>query len=274
MKKTTNISFFSLLLAILVAIAAGKGLYHPDVYLNSESGCLRLVGNQDFVILVIFVPLLFLSTWLSAQTHYRGTLIWIGTVGYFSYVYSGYAFGGVSGELFLLHTAITGLSFFLLFIKLANIDPEAIRLKFTPVTSLRFPAFFMIGIAALTEVLWFQEVLPFAKPLLSISVTDLKDFLALQVLDLAFLGPLIFLAGFWLYFHKAEGYMLTAGLLLIISAKFGTMITDLDLASIQDHPNLVFASLSLVALLILICFLKKLKEEKLTSYHNRVSSQF
>lgn len=274
MKKTTNISFFSLLLAVLVATAAGKGLYHPDVYLNSEPGCLRLVGNQDFVILVIFVPLLFLSTWLYTQTHYRGTLIWIGTVGYLSYVYSGYAFGGVSGELFLLHTAITGLSFLLLFIKLANIDPEAIRLKFAPITSLPLLAIFMIGIAVLTEVLWLQEVLPFAKPWLGISVTDLKDFLALQVLDLGFLGPLTFLAGLWLYFDKAEGYIATAGLLLIISAKFGTMITDLDLASIKDHSNLVFLFLSLVSLVMLFCFLKKLKEEKLTSYHNRISSRF
>lgn len=113
MKKTTNICYLSLLLAILVAIAAGKGLYHPDVYLNSEPGCLRMVGNQDFVLLVIFVPLLFLSTWLSAQTHYRGTLIWVGTVGYINYVYSGYAFGGISKELLLLlHVAISGLSFF------------------------------------------------------------------------------------------------------------------------------------------------------------------
>lgn len=274
MKKTSKISFFSLLLAVLVAVAAGKGLYHPGIYLNSEPGCLQLVGNQDFVILVIFVPLLIFSTWLSAHTHYRGTLIWIGTVGYLSYVYSGYAFGGVSGELFLLHTAITGLSFLLLFIKLANIDPEAIRLKFAPISSLRLLALFMIGIAVLTEVLWLQEVLPFAKPWLGISVTDLKDFLALQVLDLGFLGPLTFLAGLWLYFDKAEGYIATAGLLLIISAKFGTMITGLDLASIQANPNLVFPFLSLVALVILVCFLKKLKEEKLTSYHNRVSSQF
>lgn len=256
MKKTINISFFSLLLAILVAIAAGEGLYHPDVYLNSEPGCLRLVGNQDFVILAIFVPLLLFSTWLSAQTHYRGTLIWIGTVGYLTYVYSGYAFGGVSGELFIFHTVITGLSFLLLFIKWANIDPEAIRLKFTPIASLRLLAFFMMGLAVLMEILWLQEVLPFIKPWLSISVTDLKDFLALQVLDLAFLGPLTFLAGLWLYFHKAEGYIATAGLLLIISAKFGTMITDLDLASIRDHPNLVFPFLSLVALMILICSLR------------------
>ncbi|MGE5604632.1 MAG: hypothetical protein ACM3YE_02955 [Bacteroidota bacterium] len=274
MKKTTNLNIISVLFALMVVIAACKGLYHPDVYLNTEPGILRLAGHQDFAILVIFVPLLLFSTWLTAQSHFRGTLLWIGTVGYLGYVYSGYSFGGVCGELFLLHTAITGLSFFLLFIKLANIDPETIRLRFIPVTPLRFTAFFMIGVAVLTEVIWFQEVLPIPKPLLSISVTDLKDFLALQVLDLAFLGPLTFLAGLWLYLHKAGGYVLTAGLLVIIPAKYGTMVTDLNLASIQGQANLVLVVLSVVALLMLVCFLKKLKEEKLTSFHNRISNQF
>ncbi len=274
MRKATNINIFSLLLALMAAIAAGKGLYHPDLYLNTEPGILRLIYHQDFAIVAIFVPLLFFSTWLAAQSHFRGTLLWIGTMGYLSYVYSSYSFGGVSGELFLLHTAITGLSFCLLFVKLTTIDPEVIRLRFTPVTTLRVTAFFMIVAAGLTEVLWFQEAIPFSKPLLTIDYMELKNFLAIQVLDLAFLGPLSFLAGLWLFFHKAGGYVLTAGLLVIIPVKFGTMITDFNLTSIQGRANLVFTALSLIALMLLVCFLKKLKEEKLTSYHNRITSNF
>jgi len=272
MKKTTNI--FSLVFAIMVAVAAGRGLYHSDVYLNKESGILRLIFHQDFAILAVFLPLLLLSTWLASQSHYRGTLLWLGTVGYLAYVYSSYSFGGVSEELFLLHTAITGLSFFLLIIKLVNIDLEAIRLRFIPVTPLRLTAIFMIGVALLIEALWLQEVIPFTEPFMKISLISLKHYLALEVLDLAFLGPLIFFAGLWLYFHKAGGYVLTAGLLVIIPAKFGTMITALNLASIQSWNNIVFAGVALVALLILVCFLKKLREEKLTSYHNRISNNF
>lgn len=274
MKKTTNINILSLLFAVLVAVAAGQGLYHSAVYSNMEPELLRLIIHQDFAILAIFVPLLLFSTWLVAQSHYRGTLLWFGTVGYLTYVYGSYSFGGVSKELFLLHTVITGLSFFLLFIKLANTDLETIRLRFIPVTPLRFTAFFMIGVAVLMEALWLQEVIPFTKLLLNFSFGDLKNFLAIQVLDIAFLGPLTFLAGLWLYFHKAGGYVLTGGLLVIITAKFGTMITDINIASFQSHTNSVFAVLALVAMMILICFIKKLREEKLTSYHNRISNNF
>lgn len=274
MKKTTNLNILSFLFAVMVAVAAGQGLYHSEVYANPEPEILRMISHQDFIILTIFVPLLLFSTWLVAQSHYRGTLLWFGAVGYLTYVYGSYSFGGVSKELFLLHTAITGLSFFLLFIKLANTDLETIRLRFIPVTPLRFTAFFMIGVAVLMEALWLQEVIPFSIQLLNISVADLKNFLAIQVLDIAFLGPLTFLAGLWLYFHKAGGYVLTAGLLVIIPAKFGTMVTDLHFASFQSHANSVFLVLALVAMMILVCFLKKLREEKLTSYHNRISNNF
>lgn len=272
-KMTCNI--FSVLIALMVAVAAGKGLYHPNIYSTTETGFLRLVANQDFVILTIFIPLLLTSTWLAAQNHFRGTLAWLGAVGYLSYVYCGYAFGGVSEKLFLLHIAIAASSFFLLCAKLATIDPEAIRLRFTPVTSFSFTALFMITIAFLVETLWLQGLIPsFTKPIIKLPFLDLENVLAVQVLDLAFLGPLCLMAGFWLYFRKAVGYVLTAMLLVIIPAKFGTMITDFNLILNQHQTNIIFSILSLVAVILLICFLKKLKEEKLTSYYDRISSSY
>lgn len=268
---------FSVLIALMAAVAAGNGLYQPGFYSNNETIFLRLVANQDFVILTIFIPLLLTSTWLAAQNHFRGTLAWLGAVGYLSYVYSGYAFGGISAKLFLLHIAIAALSFFLLYAKLTTIDPEEIRLRFTPVTSFGFTAFFLIAIALLMETLWLQEIIPsLPKLIIRLPFLDLKNVLAIQVLDLAFLGPLSLLTGFWLYFHKAVGYVFTAMLLVIIPVKFGTMIFDFNLIlnERQTKTNLVFTILTLVAVILLICFLKKLKEEKLTSYYDRISNSF
>lgn len=266
----TWINIFSVLVAILAAVAAGNGLYHPEVYSTTATGSLKLLGNQDFVILAIFVPLLLTSTWLAAQKQYRGILTWLGAVGFLGYVYTGYAFGGVSGKLFLLHIAIAAISFFILFANLAIIDAEEIRLRFTPVTSFGFTAIFLLAIAFLMEIIWLQKLIPTFPGLFLKDVTlSFNTSLQVQVIDLAFLGPLCFLAGFWLYFHKAVGYVFTGMLLVMIPAKFGTMINDFNLA--QNYPNLVLALLALLAGILLICFLKKLKEEKLTSYHDRVS---
>jgi len=259
----------------MAVVAAGKGLYHPGFYSITETDFLRLIANQDFVILTIFIPLLLASTWLAAQNHFRGTLAWLGAMGYLSYVYCGYAFGGVSVKLFLLHIALAASSSFLLCAKLATIDFETIRLKFTPVTSFGFTAFFMIASAFLVETLWLQGLIPsFTKTIIKLPFSDFKNVLAVQVIDLAFLGPLCLMAGFWLYFQKAAGYGFTAMLLVIIPAKFGTMITDFNLISNQHQTNIIFSILALLAVVLLICFLKKLKEEKLTSYNNRISSSY
>ncbi len=275
MRKMTWSNIFSVVIAIMAMAAAGKSLYQPGFYSNTDTNFLRLVANQDLVILAIFVPLLLISTWLASHNNFRGTLAWLGAVGYLSYVYCGYAFGGVSVKLFLLHIAIAALSSFLLSAKLATINHEAIRLRFTPVTSFGFTAFFMIMVALLVEVLWLQGLIPiFRKTIIELPFLSLNSFLAVQVLDLAFLGPLCLLAGFWLYFQKAVGYVFTAMLLVIIPAKFGTMVTDFNLILNLQQTNLIFSILTLVALVLLIYFLKKLKEEKLTSYYNRISGSY
>ncbi len=274
MKKIIYFNIFSVLVALLVVMASGYGLYHQDLYSHAEPSFLRLLINQDFVLLVIFIPLLLISTWMTAQNSFRAVLIWLGTMGYLCYVYTGYAFGCVSGKLFLLHITIAAFSFFLFLTKLATIDAEEFRLRFA-VTSFGFIAFFMLVMALFIETLWLQTLIPlFSTPVFMFSLLDLKTVLAVKVLDLAFLGPLSFLAGFWLFARKAVGYILTAVLLVIIPAKFGTMISDFNFYLSLSQSNLIFSLITLVALILLICFQKKLKEEKLTSYHERISNIF
>jgi hypothetical protein len=274
LRKMNFFYIFSVLVALMVIVAGGYGLYHPDLYSNAEQDFLRLLFNQDFVILVIFVPLLLISTWMIAQGSIRGEFLWFGTIGYLCYVYTGYSFGCVSAKLFLLHMAIAAFTFFLFLVKLALLDIETIRLRFK-VTSFSFTAFFMIVIALLIEILWLQSyTIFFPEPVLAFSLLDLNMVLAVKVLDLTFLGPLCFLAGFWLYARKAIGYALTGILLVMIPAKFGTMITDFDIIISFTQTNCIFSLLALVALILLINFLKTIKEEKLTSYHERISSNF
>lgn len=274
MRKLHYFNIFSVLVALMVIVAGGYGLYFPDLYFHTEPGFLRLLTNQDFVILVVYIPLLLISTWMTAQNSFRGELIWLGTMGYLCYVYFGYAFGGISNKLFLLHITIAAFTFFLFLIKLALIDTEKFRLRFE-VISFSFTAFFMIAVALLIDTLWLQASVPFIpEPVFNFPFLELKTMLAIKVLDLAFLGPLCFLSGLWLYDRKAIGYVLTAILLVIIPAKFGTMITEFELKLNLMQTNCIFCILSLVALILLIRFLKKLREEKLTNYHERISSNF
>lgn len=274
MRKMNFFYVFSVLVALMVIVASGYGLYYSDLYFNAEQDFLRLLFNQDFLILVIFVPLLLISTWMVTQGSIRGEFLWFGTIGYLCYVYTGYSFGSVSAKLFLLHMAIAAFTFFLFLVKLALLDIETIRLRFK-VTSFNFTAFFMIAMALLIEILWLQTyTVLFSKTVLAFSLLDLNMVLAVKVLDLTFLGPLCFLAGFWLYARKAIGYALTGILLVMIPAKFGTMITNFDIKINFTQTNCIFSFLTLFALVLLVNFFKKIKEEKLTSYHERISNNF
>ncbi|NLY75319.1 MAG: hypothetical protein GX075_08435 [Firmicutes bacterium] len=267
----TCFNIFSVILALMAGVAAGQGIYHPEVYSAVESDYLKLVSNQDFTVLVIFVPLLLTSTWLAAQRQYRGTLVWLGAVGFLSYVYTGYALAGVSERLFLLHSAIASLSYFLLLIRLAVIDHEEIRLRFTPVASYAFTASFLLVAAFLIVALWLPKLAPsFSnKTMLEMALLKTKAVFAIRVLDIVFLGPLCCLTGIWLFGRKAAGYILTTMLLIIAAAKFGTMLNDWH--SLHIYPNSLFAGLTLVSLVSTVRFLKKLREERLTSYHDRIS---
>ncbi len=267
----TCFNIFSVILALMAGVAAGQGIYHPEVYSAVESDYLKLVSNQDFVILVIFVPLLLTSTWLTAQRQYRGILVWLGAVGFLSYVYTGYALAGVSERLFLLHSATASLSYFLLLIRLAGIDHEEIRLRFTPVASYAFTALFLLVAAFLIVALWLPVLAPSFPEITKLGTAYLKTKtgFASQVLDIVFLGPLCCLAGIWLFGRKAEGYVLTTMLLIIVAARFGTMLNDWH--SLHIYPNSLFAGLTLVSLVLAAHFLKKLREERLTSYHDRIS---
>lgn len=274
MKKVDFFTVFSVLVALMVMVASGYGLYHPDLYSCGEPGFLRLIANQDLIMLLVYVPVLLIVTWLTARKSFRAVLIWLGVMGYLCYVYTGYAFGGVSGKMLLLHIAIAAASFFLFLTKLALIDIEEFRLRFE-VTSFGLTAFFMIVVFLLTEILWLQRYMySLSEPVIEFWMLNLKSVSAVKILDLAFLGPLCFLAGFWLFDRKAIGYVLTMALLVIIPAKFGTTITEFNLILNPTQSNRIFAIVGLVALILLVNFQKKLKEEKLTNYHERISNYF
>jgi hypothetical protein len=114
-----------LLLASSVAglIFGGRGFY--DSYPASLSG---LVG-QDAVTLVVGVPLLIASVWLTGRGSIVALLIWTGTLFYFAYSYYFYVIGAFNA-LFVVYIAIVSASLYGLLSLLVAIDAEAIRGRF------------------------------------------------------------------------------------------------------------------------------------------------
>ncbi len=95
-----------LLVSSIVGLLYGsRGLY--DSYPASLAG---LVG-QDAVTLVVGIPLLVVSMWLTRRGSTRSLFLWTGALFYFAYSYYFYVAGGFNA-LFLVYIAIVSTSLY------------------------------------------------------------------------------------------------------------------------------------------------------------------
>jgi hypothetical protein len=137
---------------LIVSSVAGllygsRGLYEP--YPASLAG---LVG-QDVITLVVGLPLLFASVWMTARGSTRGLLLWTGMLFYFAYSYYFYVIGGFNA-LFLVYIAIVSTSLYGLLSLLFNTDPEAVKARFDPRTPNRLVSGFLVSYSLLFALMW------------------------------------------------------------------------------------------------------------------------
>src|SRR5688572_2383110 len=109
MKHQSTLTWLTLLIGGLALVAASAGLFWPDggepFAFTSHRGEQVLINGRglyrydtvssaaqeqaaDFVTLVLGLPLLAASTWLSRRGSLRGQLLLTGTLGYFLYTYT------------------------------------------------------------------------------------------------------------------------------------------------------------------------------------------
>ena len=137
-----------LLISSIVGLLYGRGGFY-DSYPASLAG---LVG-QDWVTLVVGIPLLVVSMWLTGRGSTGGLLVWAGTLFYFAYSYYFYVIGGFNA-LFLIYIAIVSTSLYGLLSLLFAIDAEALRARFGARAPTRLVGGFFIGISLLFALMW------------------------------------------------------------------------------------------------------------------------
>jgi len=125
----------------------GRGFY--DSYPASLTG---LVG-QDTVTLVVGIPLLIASVWLTGRGSIGALLVWAGMLFYFAYSYYFYVIGGFNA-LFLAYIAIVSASLYGLLSLLFAIDAEAVRARFGSGAPTRPIGSFFVGISLLFALMW------------------------------------------------------------------------------------------------------------------------
>ncbi|WP_025694663.1 hypothetical protein [Paenibacillus durus] len=244
MKNGKIVSFLSVLIIVLAAVAVGYGLFSGGgtgrhmftsvrgeqvvldgrgVYQNDSVSMAAQARGQDAVTLFVGIPLLAVSVTLSVRGSFRGRLLLIGTLGYFLYTYMSYSFLSYNA-LFLIYVALMSLSLYAFILTMASFDYNRISGHFGPGLPVRVIGAYLLLIAFAVAMLWLGKI---AGSLTSGSPPQgLEHYstLVIQAMDLGILVPSSVLAGVMLIRRKSFGYLLAS----VVIVKALTLLTSIS----------------------------------------------
>ena len=239
----------------------GHGLYRYDTLFTGAAN-----RGTDAVTLLVALPLLAYATLLYWRGSLRGTLLLLGTLIYFLYVYSSYALGTAFNPLFLLYIALFAASLFAFVLLFASIDRHLLAEHLAPDLPRRAVAIFMFFSGLATLAIWLQPLLtelaqnqlPAFVGSYSTKITD--------VLDLGIITPATLIAGTLIWRRAALGYLVGFSL-LILEILLTPMIAAQTVSQLSAGlvftpaqiigPMVGFATLGLLALWVMVILLRK-----------------
>ncbi|WP_341877565.1 hypothetical protein [Defluviitalea saccharophila] len=243
----------------------GYGLYKD----NSISIAAQGIAS-DFVTLVMGVPLLILSLYLSLKESFKGKILLTGTLGYFLYTYMSYTFLWMYNKFFIIYVMLMSASLYAFILSIFSFDIENIKLNFSEKLPVKFLGGYQIFIGVMIGMLWLGKIAP---SIIGDKVpVGLEHYttLVIQGMDLGIIVPTAILSGIFLIKRKAIGFLLSS----VIIIKGITMLTSISAMIINQALNgvnmsmaevILFPLFNLVSIICLVLLLKntKTKVEKI-----------
>lgn len=226
----------------------GGGIYAHD----SVSGAAQAIG-QDFVTLLVAVPLLLVASRMASTGSVRGQLMRAGALAYFAYTYLLLAFGATYNELFLVYVAVFSASAFGLVLGVVSIDSGRLPDHFSPRFARGRVGWALIGFGAVLALMWLGRIAPSLVAGTAPPGLDNYSTLFVQAGDLGIVIPTAILAGSLLLRGQAFGYLL-APVMLVMASAFGlallAMSASMALGGVEIAPVevVIFSILALVFL--------------------------
>lgn len=205
----------SFLVACIATIAASGGLFFPDCYRDNALVTAAFRGN-DFITLVVAVPLLAGGMFLARRGSKRAVVIWFGALAYMLYNYVFYLYGAAFNVFFLLYVALVSLSIWALVSGLIQLDAEGIKQQFRPGTPVRWVSGYALFIAVLLAVLWIGQTVAFmitGEVPVPITQTAHPTGVVFAT-DLTLLAPTMAVGAIWLWQRRPWGYVLCSMLMV------------------------------------------------------------
>jgi hypothetical protein len=213
-QSTPNKLWFTAPIAILLAIAAGGGVFINGLY-RDVPGIVAQAKGQDLISLVVVLPSLMITAILARRGSLQARFIWLGGIVYMVYTYASFAFAIQYNPLFLVYIALLGCSLYALIDGLATLDMAGIKARTTEKTPARAVSVYLAVLAFLFCFLWLSELIPalVAGEIPQSILEDGTPTNAIHVLDLAWILPAFVITSISLWRKHSLGYTLAAVLL-------------------------------------------------------------
>ena len=287
MKIKKELLVISILILILAALAAGTGVFwqgEGESYtIQSQHGeAIKIQGHglykndsvsyaaqavaQDWVTLLLALPMLLISLILAARGSLRGKLLLTGTLGYLLYTYTSYVFLVSFNQFFLMFVALFSLCLFGFILAFTSINAETLKKHFSA-SAPRIPAavFFFI-LAAFLLFSWLSRILP--ATLAEGIPVGLESYttLVIQALDLGLVVPIAIFSGILLLRRKPLGYLLGSVVMIkgfgMFMAIFAMILAMIKAGvSVAVFEVLLFPALGLINAVLVFLMLKSLQEK-------------
>jgi hypothetical protein len=252
-------------LLLVMLIQAALGLLAPAQYRDVDWIRASWFGN-DWVTLVVAVPLLFLGLVGTARGHAQGLLVWLGMIGYALYNYAFYLFGAALNAFFPIYVLAFVLAVIVLILGLSHLDVEQVAATFRQTVPVRaiggLLIFIGIGLAFVWIVMWaayiFRDRPTPAGP---------DAFRLVAALDLSLMVPALIVGGVLLWQRTPWGYLIAA-IASIQSALYLCVLSTNSLVAIHrglvDTPGELpfWGALTLVTTIVALSLLANIRQER------------
>lgn len=285
MKNFRIISVLSVITSICGAVAAAAGIFYStggESYMHESIRGQQIViyGRglyqhmsaevavqgvaHDYVILLLAVPVLMISTYLLKNGELKNILFHAGVLKFFFLTYLFYINMGMYNEMFLVYVLITSASFFALALTLLEVEIPNLRKKFSHDLQRKFIGGFLIFLSSAIALLWLQVIIT---PLLDGTIipesVEHYTSLTVQGLDLSIFLPIAFISGFLLIKNKSWGFLMSAVTLVFLCFLMTALVAKIiamALTGINVVPVVfIIPAFLILAVLCSFLFFRKIK---------------
>lgn len=245
----TLIYILSIIIAILMAAASIAGLLYPMTVYPTDELLQSFLAN-DVANLLIGLPMLLASMWLTRRGKLIGLLFWPGALFFVLYNYIIYVFSMPLNLAFILHLVLLMLSVYTLIGLLTSIDGKVMQQRLSGAVPERLAGGVLAGLGLLIFLLVIGAIVNALINHTPIAETEL----ALHTADFL-IAPAWIVCGGLLWQRRAFGYVAGLGLLFQASMLFIGLIIVLLL-----QPLMTAAPFSLVDVVVtfvmgMVCFI-------------------